>query len=120
MKLIAKNTNIDYLNTMQVLLEKNGIPAIVNGENTTMKGKSYVRGESSLWVHLDEQSAEAMRLIDDPEYQVMHSVDVKQFYLDAESVNNNRIKTIVRFGVATLFIFLGIFILLKVISGLAI
>ena len=66
MKLIAKDTDIDHLNSMQRLLEEHGIPAMVNGENAAQMGMSYVRGESSLWVYLDEQSNEALKLIEDP------------------------------------------------------
>ena len=120
MKLIAKDTDIDYLNSLQLLLEKNGIPAIVNEENTTQMGMSYVRGESSLWVYLDEQSNEALKLIKDPAYKVLHAVDVEQFYARSNSVKTNLAMTLVRFGIAFMFIFLGIFILLKILGGLSI
>ncbi len=89
MKFLTKSTDIVHLQLLKDLLEANGIPAIVKGENTARMVSPFLMTEPSLWVYLDEQGAEAEKLILDPTYEVENKVDVDEFYRLTSEVSEN-------------------------------
>ena len=89
MKFLTKSTDIVRLQLLKDLLEANGIPATVKGENTARTVSPYLMTEPSLWVYLDDQEAEAERLILDPSYEVENKVDVDEFYRLTSEVSEN-------------------------------
>ena len=79
MKLIITDADNSYLETMKDLLEINGIPAFINGKNTS-RMLPFIITKASLWVHLSEQANEALLLINNPEYEVKNKVDMDEYY----------------------------------------
>ena len=71
------------------LLEANGIPAVIKGENTARMVSPFLMTEPSLWVYLDDQEAEAEKLILDPNYEVEGKIDVDEFYRLTTDVSAN-------------------------------
>jgi hypothetical protein len=89
MKFITKSTDIVHLQILKDLLEANGIPAIVKGENTARMISPFLITEPSLWVYLDEQESDAEKLILDPSYEVANKIDVEEFYRLTKDVSEN-------------------------------
>ena len=80
MKLVTKSTDTSYLHTLKGLLEANGIPATINGENIALMITPFLMTQPSLWIYLDEQLDEAINLVNNNNYTVINKVDVEQFY----------------------------------------
>ena len=89
MKYLTKSTDIIHLQVLKDLLEANGIPAVIKGENTARMVSPFLMTEPSLWVFLDEQWAEAEKLILDPDYEVRNRVDVDEFYRVTRDASEN-------------------------------
>jgi len=90
MKLLTKSTDTSYLHTLKGLLEENGIPASISGENTARMITPFLMTQPGLWVYLDEQFEEASKLINDHEYTVLNKIDVEAFYdMNKEILNNS-------------------------------
>jgi hypothetical protein len=87
MKLLIKDRDSTYLQTLKMLLERNGIPAFISGENTARMITPYLFTEPGLWIYLDEQETEALKLIDDPDYEVINRVDVSAFHDSSRDVD---------------------------------
>lgn len=119
MKFLTKSTDIVYLHLTKNLLEANGIPAIVKGENTARMVSPFLMTEPSLWVYLDEQEAEAQKLILDPSYEVENKIDVAEFYrLTSEvSENPNQLYNTLLNWVAGFGVFVIALILLSMLFG---
>jgi hypothetical protein len=90
MKLLAKNGDVQYLQSLRQRLEENGIPATIQGENTARMLVPSVAFEPTLWVYIDEQYAEARELLGDPEHVVSNRVDVSSFYANLPSESEQR------------------------------
>ena len=88
MKLITKSIDASQLHVLKELLEANGIPALINGENTARMITPFLMTEPSLWVYLDEQRDEALRLIEDPDYEVANKADMVEFYKIADTITD--------------------------------
>ena len=89
MKFLTKSTDIVHLQVLKDLLEANGIPAVIKGKNTARMISPFLMTEPSLWVYLDEQEAEAEKLILDPSYEVENKIDVDEFYRLTKDVSEN-------------------------------
>ncbi len=89
MKYLTKSTDIAHLYTLKGLLEANGIPAVVKGENTAAMISPFPMTEPTLWIYVDEQEEEAEKLILDPDYEVQHGIDVEEFYRMTSEVADN-------------------------------
>ncbi|MEM1176132.1 MAG: DUF2007 domain-containing protein [Pseudomonadota bacterium] len=89
MKYLTKSTDIAYLYSLKGLLETNGIPAVIKGENTAQLITPFAMTEPSLWVYIDEQEDEAEKLILDPDYDVQGGIDVDEFYRLTKDVSEN-------------------------------
>jgi len=90
MKLLTKSSDTSYLHTLKGLLEDNGIPASISGENTARMITPFLMTQPSLWVYLDEQLEEASKLINNHEYIVENRIDVEEFYdINKELLNDS-------------------------------
>ena len=89
MKFLTKSNDLTHLHGLRILLEANGIPAVVSGENTARMVSPFLMTEPSLWIYIDEQAAEAEKLILDPDYEVQGGIDVEEFYRLTEDVSKN-------------------------------
>jgi len=120
MKLIISDADNRTLEAMKELLEENGIPAFINGENTS-RIMPFITTKASLWVHLSEQANEALLLINNHEYEVKNKVDMDEYYkIKEEFMGNpkNLSNALGDLAVFMGFIMLGVFILLKVLQWL--
>ena len=119
MKRVIKSIDASQLHVLKDLLETNGIPALINGENTARIITPFLMTEPSLWVYLDEQRDEALRLIEDPDYEVVNKVDMIEFYKVADTVTDKpeSLNTGLVYLAATMaVVLLGLFVLVKVLE----
>ncbi len=122
MKFVTKSTDVNYLHILKDLLETNGIPAIVNGENTARMITPFALTGPSLWVYLDNQHGEAVKLIHDPDYQVIDKVDVNEFYALTKHTSDARYSlndAFIHLGIIMTFVVLGMFVLIKLLQWFA-
>ena len=120
MKLIISDADNSDLDAMKALLESNGIPAFINGKNTS-RIMPFIITKASLWVHLSEQANEALLLINNHDYDVKNKVDMEQFYKIKNEFKNNPNILNSALGNIALYIgaiMLGMFILAKVLQWL--
>ena len=89
MKPLTKSTDVNHLYILKDLLEANGIPAFVKGENTARMISPFLMTEPGLWVYLDDQLDEAEALILDPDYQVKHGIDMNEFENSRREISAN-------------------------------
>lgn len=123
MKLITKSIDASQLHVLKELLEANGIPALINGENTARMITPFLMTEPSLWVYLDEQRDEALRLIEDPDYEVVNKVDMIEFYKVADSITDKpeSLNTaLVYLGATMAVVLLGLFVVVQVLEWLVV
>ncbi|MCU7806042.1 MAG: DUF2007 domain-containing protein [Candidatus Thiodiazotropha sp. (ex Lucinoma borealis)] len=78
MKMLTRDSDPQYLNELKNRLEINGIPAVVQGENTARMIIPRFGIQPTLWVYLDEQYPEAIQLIENPEYKVKAQIDMAE------------------------------------------
>ena len=119
MKRVIKSIDASQLHVLKDLLETNGIPALINGENTARIITPFLMTEPSLWVYLDEQRDEALRLIEDPDYEVVNKVDMIEFYKVADTVTDKpeSLNTALVYLAATMaVVLLGLFVLVKMLE----
>jgi hypothetical protein len=62
------------------LLEANGIPAIIQSDDTGRMLTPLVTRGQTLWVYIDSQEDEARALLENPGHVVANPVDVEVFY----------------------------------------
>ena len=89
MQLLTRSTDVNHLYILKDLLEANGIPAFVKGENTARMISPFLMTEPGLWVYLDDQLDEAEALILDPDYQVKHGIDMNEFENARREISGN-------------------------------
>lgn len=121
MKLVTKSTDTNYLYSLAGLLEANGIPATIQGENTARMITPFLMTQPGLWVYLDEQLHEAIQLIHDNEYIVKNKIDVEEFYklnINITSDTSVMNKVYIRLGLSVASWMLAAFILLKLLIWL--
>jgi len=80
MKMLAKNGDLQYLQSLKQRLEENGIPANIQGENTARMLVPNSAFEPTLWVYIGDQYEEANHLLKNPNHVVTNGIDVVEFY----------------------------------------
>jgi len=121
MKMLAKNGDIQYLQSLKQRLEENGIPANIQGENTARMLVPNVAFEPTLWVYLDAQFEEAKELLEDPAHVVTNKIDVSEFYESLPSEEEQRsavTDAFLHLGWVIGLIVLGILLLIKILYSL--
>ncbi len=78
--MLTRDSDRQYLLDMQERLEKNGIPAIIQGENTARVIIPFFLLQPTLWVCIDEQFRDAVQLMDNPDHVVTEKIDMEAFY----------------------------------------
>lgn len=119
MKLVMKSIDSSRLHVLKDLLETNGIPALINGENTARMISPFLMTEPGLWVYLDEQLEEALKLIQDPDYEVINKVDMTEFNKIADSVTDKpkSLNTALLYlGATMVIVLLGLIVVVKVLE----
>ena len=119
MRRLLKSIDTSQLHVFKELLEANGIPALINGENTARAITPFLMTEPSLWVYLDEQLDEAVKLMDDPDYEVVNKVDMAEFYEVADNITSHPATlnaALIYMGVTMGLVLLGLVVLFKVLE----
>jgi hypothetical protein len=80
MKMLTRNGNKEYLNSLKEILEKNGIPAVIQGIETARMIIPTVIFEPSLWIYINGQLEDARNLIINPDHYVTTGIDIEEFY----------------------------------------
>jgi len=121
MKLVTKNINVSQLHILRNLLETNGIPAVINGENTAHMISPFLMTEPGLWIYFEEQMDEALMLMNDPDYEVINKVDMVEFYELARNITDKPAGSgavLVHLGITMTISLLALFALIKVLQWL--
>ncbi|VAW67416.1 hypothetical protein MNBD_GAMMA08-1515, partial [hydrothermal vent metagenome] len=91
------------------LLENNGIPAFLTNENSNNL-RRYGFSGMCLFVRINSQREEAIKLINNPNYRVIDKVDIDKYYehinnaVNQSAVNNHIINTLTKYFVGLLII----------------
>jgi ABC-type taurine transport system substrate-binding protein len=80
MKMLIRDSSVEYLESLKVRLEEQGIPAVIQGTETARMITSKVLFEPSLWVYVDQQFEDAAKLIKSPEHEVSAGIELEAFY----------------------------------------
>ncbi len=122
MKLLTRSIRHGELIALRDLLEANGIPAVIQSDDTgRMLTPLLTRGQG-LWVYIDSQADDAKALLDDPDHLVANPVDVEAFYeltrdvRDDPSVTN---RVMIHFGITVGLILLGMLLMIPLLRWLA-
>ncbi|MCU7850876.1 MAG: DUF2007 domain-containing protein [Candidatus Thiodiazotropha sp. (ex Monitilora ramsayi)] len=117
MKMLTRNSNIFYLESLKERLEANGIPTVIQGTETARMIIPRFLLEPTLWVYLDGQLEDALKLIDDPDHEVTTGIDIADFYTKQPSEDDLRAEvthTIGNIFAIVLFVALVVFVLTKI------
>lgn len=105
MKMLTRDSDKNYLESLMARLEENGIPANIQGTETARMITPQVVFEPSLWIYLNEQFEDAINLINDPSYNVTTGVDIDSFYASqpSEAEQNTQLFNLIANGAAYVF-----------------
>lgn len=79
MKMLIRDEDRQYLQSLKERLEENGIPSFVQGEETARMIVPVLL-RPTLWVYIDDQFDDALELIHNPDHVVRIRIDVEEFY----------------------------------------
>ncbi|MBT2969958.1 MAG: DUF2007 domain-containing protein [Candidatus Thiodiazotropha sp. (ex Ctena orbiculata)] len=118
MKMLTRDSNVPNLQSLKERLEANGIPSVIQGTETARMIIPRFFLEPTLWVYLDSQLDDALKLIDDPGHNVTTGIDIDDFYAEQPSEDELRsavTHTIVNLFAIVLMVALIVFIIMKVL-----
>lgn len=104
------------------LLEANGIPAMIQSDDTGRMLTPLVTRGQSLWVYIDDQADEARALLDNPEHVVANPVDVEAFYASTRDIRDDPAvmnRVLIRLGLTVGLILLGMLLIIPLLRHLA-
>jgi hypothetical protein len=119
MKLLTRDENKMYLQELKELLENNGIPAVVQGENTARILPPFLMSQAGLWVYLDEQFEDAVHLMMDANHTVTTGINVDEFYkvLPAEEEQTNMVNKVLKdLALYAILFCIVMFVLIKILE----
>ncbi len=121
MKMITRDHNTQYLETLKDRLEGNGIPAVIQGQNTARMIVPISVFQPTLWIYIDEQFDDAVQLIEDPAHIVKSGIDMEAFYDEQPNEleqHNNLNAALIHLALFVGLIMVGMFIIIKVLNWL--
>lgn len=95
MELVCQTTDKAKAHEIQSLLEENGIPASIAGEQLHDINWQHIPNGLSVWVYINEHLPDAKHLIENPKHCVAHPVNIEEFYQQTQHANNS--EALVRF-----------------------
>jgi hypothetical protein len=113
MKRVIKNADMSDLYVLKTLLESNGIPVFISGEDSG-RLLPFLLSRPGLWIYFDEQYDEALALIKDPDYDVVNKVDIEAFYKMVHDPSNPGSSG--RSAFLSLVAYLGVIILMLLLA----
>jgi len=117
--MLTRDSNKQYLESLKNRLEDNGIPAVIQGDDTARMTIKRFLLEPTLWVYLDEQFDDAVKLMMNPEHYVRKKVNVHEFYTSqpTEHEQNKLLnEALVHLGLFMGVIMLGMFLFIKILD----
>ncbi|MES9990405.1 MAG: DUF2007 domain-containing protein [Candidatus Thiodiazotropha sp.] len=102
MKMLTRNADVHSLQTHKDLLEANGIPSVIQGAETARMIIPRFLLEPTLWVYIDDQLEDALKLMDDPDHVVTTGIDIADFY--ANQPNEDELRTQVTNTIGNIFV----------------
>ena len=121
MKMITRDHNVQYLETLKVRLEGNGIPAVIQGQNTARMIVPISVFQPTLWIYIDEQFDDAVQLIENPAHIVTSGIDMEAFYNDQPNEleqHDNLNAALIHLALFVGLIMLAIFVFIKILNWL--
>ncbi len=121
MKLLTRNGDMQYLQSLKLRLEEQGIPANIQGENTARMIVPQSAFEPTLWIYIDDQYDEAKELIENSGYAVKNQIDVTEFYEDMPTETEQRKvlnSAFLHLGWVVGLVVLGLLLLIKVLYSI--
>lgn len=112
---------MQYLRELQERLENSGIPAVIQGENTARMIIPFLLLQPTLWVYLDAQFEDAVKLSMDPNHVVTTGIDIEEFYKEqpTEIEQRNELnEALIHLGLFSLLIIAGMFLIVKVLNAI--
>ncbi len=122
MKLLTRSLRPGELITLRDLLEANGIPAVIQADDTGRMITPVLTKGQALWIYIDSQESEARALLDDPGYVVANPVDVEAFYEITRDIRNDRSvmsRVMIHLAVLVSLVLVALFLLISLLRWLA-
>ncbi len=117
--MLTRDSDRNYLIELKQRLEENGIPAVIQGENTARMIVPIFLLQPTLWVYLDEQFEDAVELMGNPDHQVSSGIDIEEFYAlqpsaeqQAQDLNAALLHLLLIVGA----VMVGMYVLIKVLE----
>ena len=115
MRLVYKTDDINAANKLCQLLNENGILANLQ-ENGLGNGSSHIPQRNEIWIYVNSQYEDAMKLISNPDHKVSNPINHQEFiefYKNNESVILKEMYSgIIKFGLVTFVVVAFIFLIL--------
>lgn len=92
MRLLFESESHDELTRAKELLEGKGIPVFISSEETYRMRPSAVLYKKGLWVCLEGQFSDAIKLLKNPSHEVAQPVDVEAFYHSLEAAQKEPLR----------------------------
>ncbi|MES9905573.1 MAG: DUF2007 domain-containing protein [Sedimenticola sp.] len=80
MKMLTRDSDHQYLLDLNYRLEENGIPSVIQGENTARMIIPLFLLQPTLWVCVDEQFEDAVQLMENSSHVVKSKIDMEALY----------------------------------------
>ena len=118
MKIVFKSNDVNEAHDICQLLENNGVPCQVQ-ENELKNRDSHIPDGNEVWIYVNEQYPDAVKLIENPNHKVVNALDIQQFYSTLNSketttaVNEQMLKFVKYGGVVIICVILAVFVILK-------
>ncbi|MGD8555842.1 MAG: hypothetical protein PVJ14_00660 [Chromatiales bacterium] len=109
MKLVTRGMQLNDLIALRDMLEANGIPAVIQDDNTARMITPVTTMGQGLWIYIDSQESEAKALLENPDHVVANPVDIKAFYEVSRNITDDR--SFVNMAMIRLGLLLGMFLI---------
>lgn len=111
MKLLYRANSLEEANELKASLEMAGIPAMISGENFSALRIPLFPNNLGVFIFLDEQYNDALRVMDNPEFIPETAVDTEEFY---QLLDSDEFRHKINTGYLTIMVWLVCIILLLI------
>ncbi len=121
MKMLTRDDDKEYLASLKAKLEESGIPAVVHGEDTARMVFHKYLLEPTLWIYIDEQFEDAVKLMENPNHVVTTGIDMDEFCKITNSKTHQQQafnEAVKQIAITIGIVMLGIFIFVKVLESI--
>jgi len=121
-KLVTRGMQLNDLIALRDMLEANGIPAVIQDDNTARMITPVTTMGQGLWIYIDSQENEARALLENPDHEVANPVDIKAFYEASRNITDDRSfmnRAMIRLGLLLGMFLLALFLMILLLHWLA-